>query len=57
MEELGIRDTVIYLVGGAPVTEEWAREIGSDGYAKDAAEAVVVLRDLIGKRAGNGGHT
>jgi 5-methyltetrahydrofolate--homocysteine methyltransferase len=56
MEELGIRDSFIYLVGGAPVTEEWALEIGSDGYAKDAAEAVRVVRDLVQSRA-EGGRT
>jgi 5-methyltetrahydrofolate--homocysteine methyltransferase len=51
LEELGIRDRVIYLVGGAPVTEEWAREIGSDGYAGDAAEAVRVVRQLVKAKA------
>jgi methylmalonyl-CoA mutase cobalamin-binding domain/chain len=51
MEELGIRDSIVYLVGGAPVTREWAEEIGSDGYAKDAAEAVRVAKELVKKRA------
>jgi len=51
LEELGIRDRIIYLVGGAPVTEEWAREIGSDGYASDAAEAVRVVKELVRKKA------
>ena len=51
LEELGIRDRIIYLVGGAPVTEEWAREIGSDGYASDAAEAVRVVKELVKGKA------
>ena len=51
LEEMGIRDEFIYLVGGAPVTEEWAEEIGSDGYAKDAAEAVRVVKELVKRRA------
>jgi corrinoid protein of di/trimethylamine methyltransferase len=51
MEEVGIRDRIVYLVGGAPVTREWAEEIGSDGYAKDAAEAVRVAKELMKKKA------
>jgi dimethylamine corrinoid protein len=48
--EMGIRDEFIYLVGGAPVTEEWAKSIGSDGYARDAAEAVRVVKELVKSR-------
>lgn len=51
LEELGIRDEVIYMVGGAPVTEEWAEEIGSNGYAGDAAEAVRVAKELLNTKA------
>lgn len=50
MEELdfaGIRDKFKVMVGGAPVTEEWANEIGADGYAKDAAAAVRVAEQLL----------
>jgi len=49
LEELGIRDQFIVMVGGAPVTEEWAGEIGSDGYAKDAVGAVRVTKELLEK--------
>lgn len=42
------RDQVKVLVGGAPVTERWAKEIDADGYAKDAGEAVRVAKSLIG---------
>ena len=35
------------LVGGAPVTDEFAAEIGADGFAKDAATAAVVAQDLL----------
>lgn len=42
------RDRVKVLVGGAPVTERWANEIGADGYAKDAGEAVRVAKQVIG---------
>ena len=48
LEEAGLRDTVKIMVGGAPVTEAFAEEIGADAYASDAASAVEVARSLIG---------
>lgn len=39
LTEAGIRENVKVMVGGAPVTKEFAEEIGADAYAKDAAEA------------------
>ena len=36
------------MVGGASVTEEYAQEIGADGFSKDAAEAVRVAKSLLG---------
>lgn len=47
LEEAGLRDKVKVLVGGAPVTERFAREIGADGYAPDASSAVDVGKALI----------
>jgi corrinoid protein of di/trimethylamine methyltransferase len=44
----GIRDKVKVMVGGAPVTPEWAEKIGADGYANNAPEAVEVARKLVG---------
>ena len=41
----GLRDKYFAVVGGAPVTEAWAEEIGADGYARGAFEAVKVLDD------------
>ena len=43
----GLRDKVHILVGGAPVTETYAREIGADGYAADASRAVALAKSLI----------
>ena len=40
LEEAGIRDKVKIMVGGAPITEEYAKKIGADGYAEDAISAV-----------------
>jgi methanogenic corrinoid protein MtbC1 len=38
------------MVGGAPVTPEWAAEIGADGFGEDAARAVTLARELVGAR-------
>jgi 5-methyltetrahydrofolate--homocysteine methyltransferase len=46
--EAGIRQTVRVVIGGAPVTEKFAKDIGADGYAPDAASAVEKTRELIG---------
>lgn len=43
----GRRDTVRIIVGGAPVTAEYAAEIGADGYSEDATEAVELCRRLM----------
>jgi methanogenic corrinoid protein MtbC1 len=45
--EAGIRDKVKLLFGGAPVTEEWVKEIGGDAYAENAIEAVKVAKSLL----------
>jgi len=47
LEEAGVRDRVKIMVGGAPVTEAFAREIGADAYAPDAATAVDTARSLV----------
>jgi corrinoid protein of di/trimethylamine methyltransferase len=44
----GLRDSVKVMVGGAPVTRAWGEEIGADGYADDAIEAVAVAKQLMG---------
>jgi 5-methyltetrahydrofolate--homocysteine methyltransferase len=47
MEKAGLRKEVKAIVGGAPLTEKFAREIGADGYAPDAASAVDVVTSLL----------
>ncbi len=49
LEEAGLKDGVKIIVGGAPVTEGFAKEIGADGYAPDAAVAVDVVRSWISR--------
>lgn len=49
IEAAGLRAQAIILVGGAPVTHAYAKEIGADGYAPDASSAVRVARELTGK--------
>ncbi len=46
IQEAGLRKQVKVIIGGAPVTERFAKEIGADGYAPDAASAVDVARSL-----------
>jgi corrinoid protein of di/trimethylamine methyltransferase len=45
--EAGVRDQVKVLVGGAPVSKEWADTIGADGYAEDAMAAVALAKRLV----------
>ncbi|MDK2896239.1 MAG: hypothetical protein PWP04_359 [Candidatus Atribacteria bacterium] len=47
LEESGIRDKVKIMVGGAPITQKFADEIGADGYAPDAASAVDIAKSLL----------
>jgi methylmalonyl-CoA mutase cobalamin-binding domain/chain len=46
----GLREQVIVMVGGAPVTQEYADVVGADGYAADASAAVVKAKELIKRR-------
>ena len=47
LEKAGLRDQVIVMVGGAPVTKEYADAVGADGYAADASTAVRLAKELI----------
>ncbi|MGD9519742.1 MAG: corrinoid protein [Armatimonadota bacterium] len=48
LKEAGVRDKVGVLIGGAPVTQDYADEIGADAYAPDAASAVDKANELVG---------
>jgi 5-methyltetrahydrofolate--homocysteine methyltransferase len=48
LSQAGLRKTVKVIVGGAPVNQNFADDIAADGYAKDAAEAIDLVRSLIG---------
>ncbi len=48
-EENGVRDRVRFMVGGAPVSREWAVEIGADGYGSNAVDAVPTAEKLAGE--------
>lgn len=47
LQVAGLRDKVKVMVGGAPITQEFADEIGADGYAPDAASAVELVNQLL----------
>jgi len=49
VEKAGLRNRVKTIVGGAPITEKYARDIGADGYAREAGSAGNLVKSLIGK--------
>ena len=49
LKEAGVRDNVKTIIGGAPVTQNYADEIGADGYARDAASGADEAKKLLGK--------
>ena len=51
LERAGVRGAVKVIVGGAPVTQRFADEVGADGYADNAAAAVVLARRLMSRPA------
>jgi Predicted cobalamin binding protein len=48
LKAAGLREDVKVMIGGAPTTRAWADEIGADGYAEDAIEAVTAAKALLG---------
>jgi methylmalonyl-CoA mutase cobalamin-binding domain/chain len=50
LQKAGLRDQVIGMVGGAPVTQEYADAVGADGYAPDASATVKRAKDLLQKK-------
>jgi len=48
LERVGLRDRVKVMIGGAPITQKYADEIGADGFADSAASAVPLARRLVG---------
>ena len=46
-EDMGLRDEVRMMVGGAPVTQEFADEMGADGYGENAVECVDKAKELL----------
>jgi 5-methyltetrahydrofolate--homocysteine methyltransferase len=50
LQKAGLRDSVVVMVGGAPVTQEYADAVGADGYAADASATVRKAKELIHRR-------
>lgn len=48
LKQAGVRDQVKVLIGGAPITDRFASEIGADGFSDNAVEAVAVARKVLG---------
>ncbi len=49
LEDIGLRDSIKVIVGGAPVTSDWVTEIGADGFSEDAVDAVALAKKLMGE--------
>ena len=47
IEEAGLRDQVNIIIGGAPVTADYAKQIGADGYAPDASQAATLAKEFV----------
>jgi trimethylamine corrinoid protein len=48
-QEAGLREKVKVMVGGAPVSQSWAEQIGADGYSENAVGAVALAKELMGR--------
>jgi 5-methyltetrahydrofolate--homocysteine methyltransferase len=50
LKKAGLRDKVKVIIGGAPITEDYAKRIGADGYGKDAVVGVDICKAWVGKK-------
>jgi len=50
LKEMHLREKYFVIVGGGPVTQEWADKIGADGYGRSAVQAVEIVKKLLGER-------
>lgn len=49
LEEMGLRDRYLVIIGGGPVNQEWAEEIKADGYGESAVEAPALVKELLSR--------
>jgi 5-methyltetrahydrofolate--homocysteine methyltransferase len=54
LKDEGLRDSIFVMVGGAPVTESFAQQVGADAYGRDAAIAVDLAKAYMARRRGQG---
>lgn len=50
LKDTGCRDKYMVMIGGAPTSQEWAKEIGADGYGRTAEDAVRIALELMSKK-------
>ena len=48
LDKAGLRQSTKVMIGGAPITQQFADEIGADGYSDNASSAVALARKLVG---------
>jgi 5-methyltetrahydrofolate--homocysteine methyltransferase len=51
LTEAGLRENIKIIIGGAPVTQKYCDDIKADGYARDAGDAVSLVKDLMKERS------
>jgi corrinoid protein of di/trimethylamine methyltransferase len=57
LKDMGLRERFLVMVGGTPVTDAWAEEIGADAWAENATQAVATLDKVMEARRGNASAT
>ena len=50
LTEAGLRESIKIIIGGAPVTQKYCHDIKADGYARDAGDAVSLVKELMKER-------
>ena len=50
LTDSGVRSSVKVMIGGAPITQKYANDIGADGFSADASRAVLVAKELLKKQ-------
>jgi len=50
LKEMGLRKRLLVIIGGAPTTNEWAEQIGADGWAETAEQGVELAQKLVKER-------
>ena len=56
LKEEGLRDKVVVMVGGGPISQEFAEKIGADGYEREASKAARLALELVERKNNNAAY-